>query len=160
MNKASVIFIALVVMVLLLPILANLLKNKGRVLLRIKIALLILYGSAYLYLTLLSREPYLSDHLQLTPLWSYQKAWAGNIYMGEEIILNIFLFVPCGYFLKFVGLNWWKSLYVCVGVSFFTELIQYVTGLGFCEVDDLISNSLGALFGIWLYSVSFKLLKR
>lgn len=37
------------------------------------------------------------------------------------------------------------------GLSVFIELIQYKYGLGRCEVDDVIMNTLGALIGTLAY---------
>ena len=85
--------------------------------------------------------------------WLYT-AWAqGKPGYGREILLNIALFVPLGYFLsavldgavkRFGLLATGLSLIVSVTI----EGIQYVDGLGLAEWDDVFNNVLGACLGI------------
>ena len=152
MDKVTSISIALVAMVLLLPFISHYFHYHPIMLKRFKTVLLVVYGFIYLYLTLINRTPASSPRLELTPLWSYQKAWTGDAMMREEIILNILLFVPLGYLLCFSGLGWWKVVLVGVCLSLTTEVVQYVTRLGLCELDDLFSNGLGTLIGIGVYN--------
>ena len=152
MDKVTSISVALVAMVLLLPFISNFLHHHPIMLKRFKIVLLVAYGVIYLYLTLFNRTPGSVPRLELTPFWSYQKAIAGNVMMREEIILNILLFVPLGYLLCFSGLGWWKVALIGVCLSSTTEVVQYLTRLGLCEVDDLISNGLGTMMGIGVHN--------
>ncbi len=63
----------------------------------------------------------------------------------QNILNNIWLFLPLGaalYTPRHRHLWLWA-----VGLSVLIETIQYFTGIGLCEVDDVISNGLGALIG-------------
>lgn len=159
MDKVTSISIALVAMVLLLPFITNYLHHRPIMLKNFKTLLLVAYGIIYLYLTLFNRTPGAIPRLELTPFWSYQKAWTGNVGMREEIILNILLFIPLGYLLCFSGLGWWKVVLIGVCLSSTTEVVQYLTRLGLCELDDLISNGLGTMMGICAYH-GFELVMR
>jgi len=158
-DKVTSISIALVAMVLLLPFISHYLHHHPIMLKRFKTVLLVAYGAIYLYLTLFNRTPGSVSRLELTPFWSYQKAIAGNAMMREEIILNILLFVPLGFLLCFSGLGWWKVALIGVCLSSTTEVVQYLTRLGLCELDDLISNGLGTMIGVCAYH-SFELVMR
>ena len=159
MDKVTSISIALVAMVLFLPFISHYLHHHPIMLKRFKALLLVTYGAIYLYLTLFNRTPGSVPRLELTTFWSYQKAWAGDVMMREEIILNILLFIPLGYLLCFSGLGWWKVALIGVCLSSTTEVIQYLTRLGLCELDDLISNGLGTMMGICAYH-GFELVMR
>ena len=66
-----------------------------------------------------------------------------------EILNNIWLFVPLGMLLA--GL-WpgWAVLMIPVLLSAMIEGMQYALGVGLCEIDDVISNSLGGALGMAL----------
>ena len=66
--------------------------------------------------------------------------------MRADILRNIWLFVPIGAFLyRFYPKRW--IVIIPVVISFFIEAIQYFTGIGLCELDDVISNGLGGAIG-------------
>ena len=66
---------------------------------------------------------------------------------------NIAMFVPLGFFLRALFPKCRKFLR-CMGtvavIMSAVELCQLFTLRGFCEVDDLILNLLGAAIGFWL----------
>lgn len=53
----------------------------------------------------------------------------------------------------------WLVMFLCVGVSFAIEIIQYIFAIGIADSDDIILNSTGAGIGILLYSGYLKLLQ-
>lgn len=68
-------------------------------------------------------------------------AWA-------QIIHNIMLFLPLGFLLYAIH---GRPLLVILGGALFSALIectQYVTGLGYAELDDVLWNTLGTLLGL------------
>ena len=67
----------------------------------------------------------------------------------QNILNNIWLFVPLGAVLYCQG-HPYRWLWA-VGLSVVIETAQYFTGIGLCEIDDVLSNGLGALIG---YGVS------
>lgn len=65
---------------------------------------------------------------------------------------NIVMFIPLGFFLpalweKFRGFR--RCMAAVAGIMALVELSQMLTLRGFCEIDDLILNLLGAALG-WL----------
>ena len=73
---------------------------------------------------------------------------------------NILAFVPFGLFFPFLSRknrSFWKVTLISFEVSFLVEVIQLVTRVGSCDVDDVILNTLGGMLGhlcfkiIWLW---------
>lgn len=123
----------------------------------------VLFLAVYLlfvfYITLFSRSSSLLRTCRLELFWSYLEWMRGNARLGREILLNIALFVPLGYFLCNVLQNWRKRkfIFLAVGISFLItaaiEAIQYFDGRGLCEVDDVFNNVLGACIGAGVYTL-------
>lgn len=97
-----------------------------------------------LYITLLRRAPGYNESIRLRlKLWSNAGVWAGNL-------LNLLLYIPYG------ATSWqWKKedkKIVAVGfiLSVFCEVLQYLTGRGMADVNDVLFNTLGAAVGVWL----------
>ena len=117
--------------------------------------------------TLLSRQPRAQEYC-IKPFTLIQQAKAQpTIY--RSIMMNIFLFVPIGLSVPNIvsGKRWYRDLMIVLGcfvLSSFIEIIQFIYCLGRAEVDDVISNTLGALIGVALYYVNNciaeKILKR
>ena len=84
--------------------------------------------------------------------WSYKIAMYDPD-MREQVLLNILLYIPFGYLIHyaFPKLKWWTIVVSGFLMSGLTETIQLFFKLGLCEVDDLISNTLGTVIGVGLY---------
>lgn len=71
-----------------------------------------------------------------------------------QIFLNILLFVPLGFLLPIIS-EQFRSLWLTTVTGFIfsagIETMQYITGRGLTEVDDVINNTAGALVGYILY---------
>lgn len=72
----------------------------------------------------------------------------------EEIIQNIFAFIPYGILLSSV---WekkhflWKALPICA-TSLIYETLQYLLAIGASDITDLLMNTIGGLVGIGIFS--------
>ena len=102
------------------------------------------------FITILSRTPTLSRVTHLVPLWSYISLLSGKWSYARQILLNIALFIPLGYFLRSIIQSRWAIL-VALFTSISIELIQYLTYRGMLDCDDLISNVLGTAIGILMW---------
>lgn len=114
---------------------------------RWRYGLLILYVLFVIYMTLYVRETKEDPKYSLELLWSLRKAIKSTkgISAWIQIIDNILLFVPLGFILATIQ-NYkklWFIILECIAFSIMIEAIQYVTGLGFMEIDDVIWNGLG-----------------
>lgn len=70
---------------------------------------------------------------------------------------NIFMFLPLGFFLPTLwqGLRrLWRVLLLTAAIVTAVELIQMLTLVGSCDIDDLILNLLGAALGYGLFRLT------
>lgn len=120
---------------------------------RLRIAFLIVYLAFILYMTMAWRENG-TVRFRMDLFWSYRQ-FLTNRSLRLEILNNIWLFVPFGAALQPLMMNktcsetravLWTVL-ICVILSVSIEFIQLAAGIGLCEADDVISNSLGGLIG-------------
>ena len=94
---------------------------------------------------------------------SYYQAWSSaSVSQWENIVLNILLFVPLGFFVS--GCHRKLSLalpvvFMCALYSFAIEVYQYYSLTGIAEIDDIVDNTLGSLIGCGLYYVARSLLR-
>jgi glycopeptide antibiotics resistance protein len=66
------------------------------------------------------------------------------------------LFIPLGFLLPIVFVNMRSQRHIIltsVCLSIFIEVIQYIAILGVFDIDDIILNTLGTVFGSLLYKV-------
>ena len=131
----------------------------------IYIAIFLLSVLLILYMTLLTREPS-ADHknMLLYPFWEYVNLFQHfDLSHAHDIIPNIALFIPFGFSvpLCFSKMRKLKTMALCAAlVSGSIELIQLVFHLGWCEVDDVFNNTVGACIGLGLYKIFEKILER
>lgn len=67
----------------------------------------------------------------------------------RSLVANILLFIPFGLTLPFCVRRYpvQTTILSAMGFSVLVEFSQYLFGLGLCETDDVIFNTLGAAFG-------------
>ena len=88
--------------------------------------------------TVLFRAPYPEPIFQ--PLfWELQNG------MWSDIRLNILLFIPLG-----LLIGGWRGLLIGFCLSCGIEMVQYFGRLGYCELDDILNNTIGAGIGAGL----------
>ncbi len=106
-----------------------------------------------LWLTIFSRQPRVGERVfKWELLWAYRAWIAGESFGRTESIQNInniLVFIPFG--ALFPGKRWKQLLITAVLFSTTIEAVQYALNLGWCEIDDVICNVLGAAagFGLW-----------
>ncbi|MCR5419487.1 MAG: VanZ family protein [Lachnospiraceae bacterium] len=132
-----------VVLIVAVIILVAALFLKGR----LRTALTVFYFLFILYMTLWHRETG-DARGEFVLFWSYRKFFFDPS-MRQSIINNIWLFVPFGALLYKKGS---KRFIIPILLSVAIESIQYFTGVGLCELDDVFSNGLGGLIGYGVVS--------
>lgn len=84
------------------------------------------------------------------------------LYVGQAVINlagNVVMFVPLGAFLPAIWLGSRKFLSLAVtsaGLIILIEALQYITGLGSCDVDDVILNLPGIFIGYLVWKMWFR----
>ena len=112
----------------------------------VKKSLFVAYTIFIVWYTLLKREPRGAERVFMPELFWAIRTWVAGGYNGKEeaiqYVQNILFFIPYG--LLFPRKDNWKRVFVTALVlSVFIEFSQFIFNLGWCEVDDVISNTLG-----------------
>lgn len=121
---------------------AVLLNGKGRY------AFLIAYVLFIIIMTIWYRETG-EPRGQFELFWSYRQFVTSDT-IRQEIINNIWLFVPLGAILYSPSHPYRWTL--AIGLSLLIEAVQLAFGIGVCEIDDVISNGIGVLIGYCIAS--------
>lgn len=78
-------------------------------------------------------------------------------YAFKNIIANILVFIPLGFFVSNKNSkNVFKTLVFCLSVILSIECIQLLFKIGFFDVDDIILNFIGSLIGVLINLVAQK----
>ena len=101
--------------------------------------LVALYILIILWITLFSREP-MTTRIFRGLFWEIEMRYWNNI------IQNILLFIPLGFL---IGGK--RGIIAGLLLSIGIELTQYIFRLGYCELDDVLNNTIGAAIGALLY---------
>jgi len=77
----------------------------------------------------------------------------------NEIIYNVFAFIPFGIYIGMLKPSWsfLKKIAVIAGVSLLFEVLQFIFAIGASDITDLIGNTLGGIIGVGVYIVFCKL---
>ena len=98
-----------------------------------------LYILIILWITLFSREP-MTTRIFRGLFWEIEMGYWNNI------IQNILLFIPLGFL---IGGK--RGVITGVLLSIGIESIQFIFRLGYCELDDVLNNTIGAAIGSLLF---------
>ena len=120
------------------------------------IILLFLCFCIIIYLTLMFRNDDIEKRVSF--FLSYRRIFI-NSEARSSIIKNIWLFIPLGAILYQL---YPKRIVLFIPFFFSTciEGLQYITGIGFSELDDIISNSVGAGIGFYAGKLTTGLIQR
>ena len=117
--------------------------------------LFVAYTIFIVWYTLLKREPRGLERVFKPELFWAIRWWIVNPTVESkkeavQYLLNVLFFIPYG--LLFPWKDNWKRVFVTAMVlSLLIELSQFIFNLGWCEVDDVIINTLGAMIGYWIW---------
>lgn len=123
----------------------------------------LLFGRSHSWNTGIDYTELLRQNTNLTPLLTIKSYWyvlrtTDNPYMFWHCLVNlvgnVVLFIPAGWLLPRIWKsmrNFFRFLATCGGTMFFIEVIQLCSLLGRFDVDDLILNLSGLIFGFLFY---------
>lgn len=82
--------------------------------------------------------------------------WGINIRNNAYVIENILLFIPYGFFCAWV-IKEVRNVITCTlfgaATSLLIEWLQLLTGRGFFQIDDVVTNTVGALIGYLIFKM-------
>ena len=121
------------------------------------------YGCVLLIQTLLDR-PHLKEYEIAYPFQSLINAFKdGSIYTWQYFLINVAIFMPYGVLVPpvFSCKKPLKAVLISAPLaSLFIEILQLITKMGIFETDDIITNTLGAVFGCLIYIAINNLISR
>ncbi len=123
----------------------------------IVVVLFVVYFLVLLQTVFFSREPGSRWGTEM----HFLGTWGTTMQDHAWVLENILLFVPFGLLLPLFLPGKWHFITVPAGLlcSVCIELIQHLTGRGFCQLDDIIMNTLGTLTGYLLWALAALLLR-
>lgn len=105
-------------------------------------------------LTTLSRGANYTGKINFALFSGYKNAWnEWSLTECQLIIFNMLMFFPLGFLLPFLTKKGEKISVACLVsflVTLFIEVLQLVTGRGIFELDDLLHNFVGSMFGYFI----------
>ena len=128
------------------------------------IVLFLIYISILIYFLFFSEEYNrniiaIEYRYNFTPFKEIMRFWLHRRQLGWEIVIiniigNIGAFVPLGLFIPIISKRLrkaWKVIMLGTLLSLTVELLQLVTRVGSCDVDDIILNTFGTMVGYLLF---------
>lgn len=140
-------------------------KNQTLPKIRISILSLALYYYLCVMLSRIVGIPTLQDYIRLSRLGeSFFNPNINLIPLSDGFslgfILNIVLFLPLGFLCPLLS-RYYQSVkhtfFIGCGLSLFIEIIQLFTQYRATDIDDLITNTVGALLGYFCFRLLYKL---
>lgn len=143
-------------------------KNETIPKIRTTILLVVFYYYLCVMLTKIVGMPTLSDWMRLIKLG--ESFFNPNINLipfsdgfSLSFILNIFLFIPLGFLCSFISKSYQSvkgTFLIGCGLSLSIEIVQLFTQYRATDIDDLITNIIGALMGYFCFKIINKLIAR
>ncbi len=127
----------------------------GGILKRLRYALFGVYIFFVLWLTLIDRQ-FGECRAMLVPFWEFANVIKGveRSFYIKQILGNLAMLMPLGFMLPIMRKVTVKQVFVvALCFSCFIELVQYITGRGLMEFDDVFNNTVGAVLGYKVYDV-------
>lgn len=78
-----------------------------------------------------------------------------------EININIIAFIPLGIYICMLRTKWpfVKKVLAIVVLTLTFEITQFIFAIGRADITDVLSNTIGGIIGIGIYTLLFKVLK-
>lgn len=126
---------------------------------------MLLFGAYVIFvvwMTLLKREPRFRARVIKPELFWAFRGWLNGAPDGKQesiqYIQNVLFFIPFGFLFPY---KTWKPVFMSAFMtSAVIEATQYIFNLGWCELDDVISNTAGALIGFGCYVIVHNLINK
>lgn len=128
-------------------------RRRGREsVLRLPTVIFGIYLFVLLTITFLSRE----SGTKTGPDFKLFSTWGINKRNNAFVVENVLLFIPygfCGSWAFAHMRRFWNCLFFGALTSLCIETLQLATGRGFFQIDDILTNTLGAAVGFLLFQI-------
>ena len=82
--------------------------------------------------------------------------WGINARNNAYVVENVLLFVPYGILVPWVFKGcrkFFSSFLIGITTSFIVECLQLITARGYFQIDDILTNTLGAIIGYYIFKI-------
>lgn len=130
---------------------------------KLKISQLILISFFVIYILVLLQTAFFSREMGSRPReidWKILPNWREDTWRCIYAIENIIMFFPFGFLLPMVVRlfrHWYVSVFSAILFSIGIEVIQYMTECGYCQLEDVVMNGLGAVIGFVLWRLGYQI---
>ncbi len=118
--------------------------------------LILIYAIVFINVGFFSREPGTRTDVSLKLF----ETWGNSMIAHAYFVENIIMFIPYGVLLP-IAFKRIRKIWMCVGsaclISCTLEVMQHVTGRGYAQIDDVVTNTVGAAVGYVVWKVFDKL---
>lgn len=118
--------------------------------------LILIYAIVFINVGFFSREPGTRTDVSLKLFETWGDTMTAHAYFVE----NIIMFLPYGVLLpiafKRIRKLWMCTTSACL-ISCTLEVMQHITGRGYAQIDDVVTNTLGAAAGYIVFKIFDKL---
>lgn len=127
---------------------------------------LAIYSYIVLYITLLGRTQHAYFYIDINPLWNIERITDGDFYYFRQVLSNLVMLVPFGWYLPSISrilsrkATLVKTVLAGMIVSIAIETCQLIFKLGYFEVSDIVSNTIGVLAGHLFWKLCTNVFKR
>ena len=152
-------------LVLIIYLINSFRKSQTKNKLSTSVASILLFYYLFFLLQNIVGIPYISDLIRITTFG--ENIFNPNIHLipfGEGIdigfVLNIFVFIPFGLLVPFINPTYRsikRTTFLTFVMSFMIEISQLFTLYRATDINDLIANTLGGMFGILVFIVAEKM---
>ncbi|MCR5255164.1 MAG: VanZ family protein [Acetatifactor sp.] len=118
-------------------------------------ALLVGYICVVAMLTLVSREGGSRTRVDLNLF----ATWGINARNNAYVVENVLMFIPLGYIVPRIFAQcrrWFLIILIGAASSCFIESMQNMTGRGFFQTDDIVTNTMGMFIGYLCFLIIFR----
>ena len=118
-----------------------------------------LYLMIILVITFFSRE----DGSRIGMDLELFSTWGTNARNHAFVVENVLLFIPYGFICPWAFprlRGFFRNAFAAFVTSFGVETIQLITGRGYFQMDDILTNVLGGMIGYVLFQILYRMLRR
>lgn len=118
--------------------------------------LILIYAIVFINVGFFSREPGTRTDVSLKLF----ETWGNSMIAHAYFVENIIMFIPYGVLLP-IAFKRIRKIWMCVGsaclISCMLEVMQHMTGRGYAQIDDVMTNTAGAALGYMVWKIFDKL---
>ena len=83
-----------------------------------------------------------------------------TLYHRSEIINNVIIFIPFGFYLKMLKMKGIKAIILGMALSVGLEILQFILAVGATDITDIMMNTAGTVIGVSFYALLYLIFRK